>query len=237
MATTRPELLPACVALVAHPDDDRYRSLIGGTAITPLFGTRVPIRAHRLADPAKGTGLVMVCTFGDMTDVTWWRDLQLETRSVIGRDGRLLPGAAGRPHRRGRTGRVRGAGWPHRQGSPAQVTDMLHAAGAVRGEPEPIRHAVKFYEYGQAPLEIITTRQWYIRNGSRSESLRDTMLARGRELQWHPEHMRARYEHWVEGLTGDWLVSRQRYNGVPIPVWYPLDADGEPLRDRADRAR
>jgi valyl-tRNA synthetase len=231
VATTRPELLPACVALVAHPDDERYRSLFGGTAITPLFGTRVPIRAHRLADPAKGTGLVMVCTFGDTTDVTWWRDLQLETRPVIGRDGRLRPDPPA-----GLTGEAGLAAYAALAGQTAKaarsrVTDMLHAAGKVRGELEPIRHAVKFFEYGQAPLEIITTRQWYIRNGSRSESLRDTLLARGRELQWHPEHMRARYEHWIEGLTGDWLVSRQRYNGVPIPVWYPLDADGEPLRD------
>ena len=102
----------------------------------------------------------------------------------------------------------------------------------MRGEPEPIRHAVKFYEYGQAPLEIITTRQWYIRNGSRSADLANALLARGRELQWHPEYMRARYEHWVEGLTGDWLISRQRYNGVPIPVWYPLDARGQIEEDK-----
>ncbi len=109
------------------------------------------------------------------------------------------------------------------------MTDLLHAAGMVRGEPEPIRHAVKFYEYGQAPLEIITTRQWYLSNGSQSKELSDTLLAWGRELRWHPEHMRVRYEHWVEGLTGDWLVSRQRYRGVPIPVWYRLDETGQPV--------
>jgi valyl-tRNA synthetase len=231
VATTRPELLPACVALVAHPDDERYQALFGSAAITPLFGTEVPILAHRLADPAKGTGLVMVCTFGDMTDVTWWRDLQLETRPVIGKDGRLLPapppgitsdaGLDAYAQLAGRTGKA----------ARQQVTDLLHAAGAVRGEAEPIRHAVKFYEYGQAPLEIITTRQWYIGNGSRSPELRATLLARGRELGWHPEYMRTRYEHWLEGLTGDWLISRQRYNGVPIPVWYRLDADGQPIRD------
>ncbi|HTA02856.1 MAG TPA: valine--tRNA ligase, partial [Streptosporangiaceae bacterium] len=226
VATTRPELLPACVALVAHPDDERYAALVGSTATTPLFGVQVPILAHRLADPAKGTGLVMVCTFGDMTDVTWWRDLQLDTRPVIGKDGRLLPAAPpGVISADGIAAYQRIAGQPAKAARQL-ITDLLHEAGAIRGEPEPVRHAVKFYEYGQAPLEIITTRQWYIRNGSRSKGLADSLLAAGRELQWHPEYMRTRYEHWLEGLTGDWLISRQRYRGVPIPVWYSLDASG-----------
>jgi valyl-tRNA synthetase len=226
VATTRPELLPACVALVAHPEDERYAALVGSTATTPLFGVQVPILAHRLADPAKGTGLVMVCTFGDMTDVTWWRDLQLDTRPVIGKDGRLLPATPP-----GITSADGIAAYQRIAGQSAKaarqlITDLLHEAGAMRGEPEPIRHAVKFYEYGQAPLEIITTRQWYIRNGSRSKGLADSLLAAGRELQWHPDYMRTRYEHWLEGLTGDWLISRQRYRGVPIPVWYSLDVSG-----------
>jgi valyl-tRNA synthetase len=231
IATTRPELLPACVALVAHPDDARYQPLFGTTARVPLFGTEVPVLAHRLADPAKGTGLVMVCTFGDMTDVTWWRDLQLETRPVLGKDGRLLAAApAAITSEDGQAAYAQLAGLTAKAARSA-VTDLLHAAGAVRGEPEPIRHAVKFFEYGQAPLEIVTTRQWYIRNGSRAPELRATLLARGRELQWHPDYMRTRYEHWIEGLTGDWLISRQRYNGVPIPVWYRLDAAGQPIGD------
>jgi valyl-tRNA synthetase len=226
VATTRPELLPACVALVAHPDDERYSALFGSMATTPLFGVQVPILAHRLADPAKGTGLVMVCTFGDMTDVTWWRDLRLDTRPVIGKDGRLL---ADPPP--GITSPAGVAAYERiaRQSAKAArqlMTDMLHAGGHVRGEPEPIRHAVKFYEYGQAPLEIITTRQWYIRNGSRSKDLANALLSAGRQLHWHPDYMRTRYEHWLEGLTGDWLISRQRYRGVPIPVWYSLDGSG-----------
>jgi len=228
VATTRPELLPACVALVAHPDDARYAALAGTTAVTPVFGVQVPILTHRLADPAKGTGLVMVCTFGDIADVTWWRDLQLGTRPIISADGSLVPAAP-----EWITSQDGMAAYEQLAGQPARAarkraTELLREAGALRGEPESVRHAVKFYEYGQAPLEIIPTRQWYIRNGSRSPELASLLLERGRELQWHPAHMRSRYEHWVEGLTGDWLLSRQRYNGVPIPVWYSLDQAGQP---------
>jgi valyl-tRNA synthetase len=231
VATTRPELLAACVALVAHPDDERYASLFGATVRTPLFGAAVPVLAHRLADPAKGTGIAMVCTFGDATDVTWWRDLRLDTRPVIGRDGRLLGGPL--PWLTSPGGQ---AAYQQLAGLPVKaarkrVTDLLRASGDLRGEPEPVRHPVKFYERGEEPLEIVTTRQWYIRNGSGDSALREALLARGRELDWHPPHMRARYEDWVTGLTGDWLVSRQRYVGVPIPVWYPLGADGAPRYD------
>jgi valyl-tRNA synthetase len=231
VATTRPELLPACVALVAHPDDPRYAALIGTTVTTPLFGTEVPVRAHHLADPAKGTGIAMVCTFGDATDVTWWRDLQLETRAALGPDGRFV----GRPPhgistRGGRAAYQQLAGATSKAAR-QRISALLRASGDLLGEPEPVRHPVKFYERGDQPLEIITTRQWYLRNGGRDPALRDALVARGRELTWHPPHMRVRYENWVTGLTGDWLVSRQRFFGVPVPVWYPLDADGQPRYD------
>ena len=231
VATTRPELLPACVALVAHPDDERYAGLLGRTVTTPLFGVPVPVFGHRLADPAKGTGIAMVCTFGDTADVTWWRDLGLDTRPVIGKDGRLLDGPL--PWLTSPAGQAAYrelAGLPAAQAR-ARVIELLRSAGELRGEPEPVVHAVKFFEYGEAPLEIVATRQWYIRNGGRDPGLREALLARGRELDWYPPHMRSRYEDWVAGLAGDWLVSRQRYFGVPIPVWYPLGADGAPVYD------
>ncbi len=231
VATTRPELLPACVALVAHPDDARYAALFGTTVRTPLFGAEVPVLAHRLADQAKGTGIAMVCTFGDTTDVTWWRDLRLPTRPVIGRDGRLISGPLpwlASDHAQAVYSEL--AGLPVKAAR-KRVTDLLRTSGDLRGEPEPLTHAVKFYENGEAPLEIVTTRQWYIRNGSGDPALREVLLGRGQELDWHPPHMRARYEDWVNGLAGDWLVSRQRYSGVPIPLWYPLGPDGEPRYD------
>ena len=231
VATTRPELLPACVALVVHPQDERYRDLTGTTVTTPLFGVPVPVLAHRLADPAKGTGIAMICTFGDTTDVTWWRDLGLETRPVIGPDGRLLadpPAAIASPG--GRAAYHDLAGLTARSAR-KRIAELLAGAGAVRGPAEPVRHPVKFYEKGELPLEIISARQWYLPNSSADPALREQLLARGRELDWHPAHMRTRYENWVRGLTGDWLISRQRYFGVPIPVWYPLDAEGEPRYD------
>ena len=229
--TTRPELLPACVALVAHPDDERYQPFFGKTAKTPLFDVEVPIVAHHLAAPDKGSGIAMICTFGDITDVTWWRDLSLDMRPVLGWDGRFVSEA---PHGVSDAGKDVYAELAGKTVFSAQkrIVELLGESGAMTEEPTKITHPVKFFEKGDKPLEIVTTRQWYISNGGKDEKLRDELLARGSELDWAPDFMRVRYENWVGGLTGDWLISRQRFFGVPLPVWYPLDADGNPEFDK-----
>ena len=225
--TTRPELIPACVALVAHPDDARYQPLFGTEVVTPLFGVKVPIRAHHLADPDKGTGIAMICTFGDLTDVIWWRELGLPVRSIIEANGTLRPitfGSDGWPSVDPARADAAYAPLVGRGASQARtrLVEQLKESGDLIGDPRPITHAVKFFEKGDRPLEIVTSRQWFVRTMNHRESL----IARGRALEWHPPYMRARFENWVEGLNGDWCVSRQRFFGVPFPVWYPLDQDG-----------
>ncbi len=226
--TTRPELLPACVALVYHPQDPRYGDLVGTAVRTPLFGVEVPVVAHELADPEKGTGIAMVCTFGDTTDVTWWRELELATRALIGRDGRFLPcdfadpafasvdPAAANAHYAEIVGRTVAQ-------ARATLVERLREDGALVGDLREITHPVKFYEKGERPLEIVTSRQWFVRTLENREAL----LARGEELDWHPGFMAHRYRSWVEGLNVDWNISRQRFFGVPFPLWYPVGEDGE----------
>lgn len=229
IVTTRPELIAACVALVAHPEDERYQGLFGTTVTSPLFGVEVPIRAHHLAQKDKGTGIAMVCTFGDVTDVIWWRELELETRPILGADGRIVrdtPAWLTTPQASEAFAALSGKTV---FSAKAAMVEMLENSGDLLGEPEKMTHPVKFFEKGDKPLEIITTRQWYVANGAKDADLQERLLKRGKEVAFHPDFMRVRYENWVNGLAGDWLISRQRFFGVPIPVWYPLDDAGEPI--------
>ena len=223
--TTRPELIVSVCALIAHPTDERYQHLFGTTVTSPIFGVEIPVLAHSAAEPDKGAGIAMCCTFGDLTDVQWWRELRLPTRTVIGRDGRLLadtpdwlPDPSAYAELAGKT----------TFSAREAMVAMLRASGDLDGEPKPTQRMANFYEKGDKPLEIVSTRQWYIRNGGRDDELKEQLLARGEQLAWVPDHMRHRYSNWVNGLNGDWLISRQRFFGVPFPIWYALDAEGEP---------
>lgn len=232
--TTRPELLAACVALVAHPDDERYKPLFGTTVSSPVFGVEVPVLAHPQAEMDKGAGIAMCCTFGDTTDIDWWRDLNLPLRAILRKDGRIqsevpewvtsAEGVAAFEEIAGKTT------FSARQA----LVERLAASGEMRGEPVKTVRQTNFYEKGDKPLEIVTSRQWYIRNGGKSwtnpasgQDLNAELVERGRELEFHPDFMRVRYENWVTGLNNDWLVSRQRFFGVPFPLWYKVDSTGE----------
>jgi valyl-tRNA synthetase len=206
--------------------------------VTPIFHAPVPIFPSELVDPEKGTGILMVCTFGDATDVTWWREQKLPLRQIIGRDGRLVPitfGTEGFPSRDSDAANARYAQIARKGvgGARQAIVEMLRDPGTdgsgtaippLRGEPKPIEHAVKFFEKGDRPLEFISTRQWFVRLLDKKEAL----LAVGDQIRWHPDFMRLRFRNWTENLNVDWCVSRQRYFGVPFPVWYPLDANGQP---------
>ena len=202
IATTRPELLAACVAVFVHPDDPRYKDLVGKHARTPIFGAEVPILADEHADREKGTGAVMCCTFGDVTDVAWWRTHDLPLRIRLTPDGRMTEEAG--PY----------AGLRIKQAR-AKILEDLHAAGKVVEERQ-IEHTVGVHERCGTEIEYLVAGQWFVKILEN----KDRFIEAGRQIRWHPEHMRARYESWIEGLNWDWNVSRQRYYGVAFPIWY-----------------
>ena len=202
VATTRPELLPACVAVFVHPDDTRYRDLVGHQVAVPLFGQHVPVLADSAADPEKGTGAVMCCTFGDVTDVSWWYTRKLPLVQAIDRDGRMTSSAGSL------------AGLTIKDAR-KQVKQDLQEGGFLLGIL-PTRQSVRVHERCDTPVEYLITPQWFIR----VLDYRQDLLKAGERIAWHPDHMQARYQSWVENLNWDWCISRQRYYGVPFPLWY-----------------
>ncbi|MCW5851308.1 MAG: valine--tRNA ligase [Anaerolineae bacterium] len=213
IATTRPELLPACVAVFVHPDDARFQPLVGQQATVPLSGQRVPILADPDADPTKGTGAVMCCTFGDQADVTWWYRHHLPLIELIGRDGRLTDAA----------GEFAGLTTTEAR---QRIVAALEGRGEILGR-QPVAQSIRVHERCDTPVEYIVVQQWFIRVLDEKE----TWLRAGDQVRWTPEHMRTRYREWVQGLNWDWCISRQRYFGVTFPVWYCADCGAIMLAD------
>lgn len=230
IATTRPELLAACIALVAHPSDERYQSYFGTHARVPLFEYKVPFLASDHAIPEKGTGLLMVCTFGDIHDVEWWRQSSLPMKPILGPDGCLLPIDFSQEPFLSRNPEKASSHYTDLLAKPLRKVRQLMVEKLrpyLDREAESVEHAVKFYEKGDTPIEFLPTYQWFVK----ILSMKSLLLSQGEQIDWKPSFMKSRYDNWVLGLNQDWCISRQRFFGVPFPVWYPLDQEGTVLFD------
>ena len=202
IATTRPELLGSCVAIFAHPDDKRYKKLFGKKARVPLFNHMVTVFPDKRADPEKGTGIVMCCTFGDQTDIEWYKAHKLPLVMSISKDGRMNSNAG------------KYEGLKIREARTKIIEDLKENKLLINQKK--IKHNVNVHERCGTEVEILNSKQWFVKY----LDLKDEFLKQGKKLNWHPEYMFNRFENWVKGLQWDWCISRQRFFGVPFPVWY-----------------
>jgi valyl-tRNA synthetase len=216
ISTTRPELLPACVAVFVHPDDEENQYLVGETAEVPLFGQEVPIIEDERVDMETGSGIVMCCTFGDQTDIEWYQAHDLDLRIAIDESGTLTE-VAGEYE-----------GLSAEEAGEAIVED-LDDAGALL-DRWAITHTVNVHERCGTGVEFLVKEQWYVELLDKT----DEYLAAGREMDWYPDKMFTRYKNWIEGLQWDWAISRQRSSGIPFPVWYCDDCDHAVVAEKAD---